>query len=461
MRWSIRWQLVVPLLVVWLGVLLLTAWVGVATARHAIRRQVELQLRNVARTLSQATYPLTPLVLAHVKDLSGADCCVVEDNGRSVSTLDEPLRASANIPIADGWENVMLGPTFMLNDTPYLASGLRWRPPGEGAGRVLYLFYPEKAWQEAFWGTLRPALWSAILGGLVSLGVTLLVAERLTRRLGDLDRRTRLIAEGDFSPMPLSGWHDELRDLGTSINTMAERLQHWQEVVRRSERFRLLGQVSGGLAHQIRNGMTGTRLAVQLHARQCALAPGDETLAVALRQLTLLEEKLGRFLHLGHEDGARLEPCSFTKVVDESIELLRPQARHAHVKLTWHSPTQEINVSGDAGQLGHVVVNVITNAMEAAGKDGEVNVVLAKHGASTTLTIEDTGPGPPEAVAARLFEPFVTSRPGGVGLGLAVARQVIEQHGGTIAWERRDGRTCFSIRLPLTSETPHAAHTDH
>src|SRR4051794_32154297 len=101
MRWSIRWQLVVPLLVVWLGVLLLTAWAGVATARHAIRRQIEGQLRNVAKTLSEASYRLPPAVLAQVKGLSGAEYHLVDEDGRTVSTLEGGLVQPADIPVAD------------------------------------------------------------------------------------------------------------------------------------------------------------------------------------------------------------------------------------------------------------------------------------------------------------------------------------------------------------------------
>jgi nitrogen-specific signal transduction histidine kinase len=71
---------------------------------------------------------------------------------------------------------------------------------------------------------------------------------------------------------------------------------------------------------------------------------------------------------------------------------------------------------------------------------------------SFVLLVEDSGPGPPAEVADRLFEPFVTSKPEGVGLGLAVARQVAEAHGGTIGWRREGDRTCFRIELPLEQE---------
>src|SRR5207253_1264295 len=110
-----------------------------------------------------------------------------------------------------------------------------------------------------------------------------------------------------------------------------------QEAVQSSERLRLLGQVSAGLAHQLRNSVTGAILAVQLHARDCT--SGDtEALDVALRQLALLESNLKRFLDLGQTQAPRLAPCSLTNVLSEAVSLLRPQCRHAHTELRWQPP---------------------------------------------------------------------------------------------------------------------------
>src|SRR6185436_14855659 len=101
----------------------------------------------------------------------------------------------------------------------------------------------------------------------------------------------------DFSPMLLPSLNDELLDLGRSVNEMAQRLAHFQETSRRTERLRLLGQVSGGLAHQLRNGVAGARLAVQLHAQDCPAGADHEALTVALRQLSLVEMHLKKFLN--------------------------------------------------------------------------------------------------------------------------------------------------------------------
>jgi signal transduction histidine kinase len=197
----------------------------------------------------------------------------------------------------------------------------------------------------------------------------------------------------------------------------------------------------------LRHGVAGARLAVQLHGRACGA--DAETLEVALRQLTLVEMQLKRFLDLGRALELRRERCALGKLVDEAVALLGPQCRHAHIELHYESAGDGPMLHGDPAQLGHLLLNVLTNAIDAAGPEGHVEVRLQRAEAErASVEVYDSGPGPPAEVAAKLFEPFVTGKREGVGLGLAVARQVAEAHGGTIGWRREDGRTCFRIELP-------------
>jgi signal transduction histidine kinase len=211
----------------------------------------------------------------------------------------------------------------------------------------------------------------------------------------------------------------------------------------------LLGQVSGGLAHQLRNGVAGARLAVQLHTQECSTPHEQESLTVALRQLSLVEMYLKKFLDLGKAIELQRQPCDLTKIVEGTAELLGPQCRHARIDLRLIPPGGSIAMVGDPEQLGHLFLNVIANAVEAAGPGGWVEVRWGDEaGKVSFVEICDSGPGPPPEVAARLFEPFVTGKREGVGLGLAVARQVAEAHCGTIQWRREANRTCFRIELP-------------
>jgi signal transduction histidine kinase len=449
MRWSIRYQLLVPLLTLLLGVVGISTWTALASAARA-RGQIETQVHDIVHTVNQSTYPLTEKVLHLMKGFSGADYLLADGDGHRWTTLPS---ADVVLPPPDGelpeGRAVRLDRRVTVGETAYLFSGVRLRQR-PNAGATLYIFYPESLYRDALWGAVRPSLILGAFGGLASVALALGVAQRLSRRVQELERRTRLIAAGDFSPMPLPGRNDELRDLGRSVNDMAQRLAQYRETVARTERLRLLGQVSGGLAHQLRNGVTGARLAVQLHVRECNGHADPEALAVALRQLALVEVHLKRFLDLGRNTEPRCEPCALTAVLDNAVALLRPQCRHAGIDLHWQPLAEGPTLAADAGQLGHLFVNVIGNAIEAAGPGGWVSVELsAERPRWASVTVADSGPGPSPEVAGRLFEPFVTGKPDGVGLGLAVARQVAEAHGGAIRWRREPNRTCFVIDLPL------------
>lgn len=458
MRWRIRGQLLLPLLLLLVGVLGVSVWMAFAAANHA-RQQIETRVREVAHIISEGKFPLAQHhVLLWVKQLSGADYLLVQQNGKRISTLEvEPERLLTAEEVSDDWRTLRLGPPFRAGNSAYLCSGIRLHR-GENSGDILYIFYPERLWRDALWEAIWPFL---ILGGSVgaaSLALAIGLGQGLSRRLGELERQTRRIAGGDFSPVPLPRRNDEIRDVAQSINEMAERLARFQESTQRSERLRLLGQVGGGLAHQLRNGLTGVRLAVQLFVRECAEHTDTSALEVALRQLTLLEANLKRFLDLGRDGEGRREACSLPALVNEAIELLAPQSRHAGIELSWQTLNKDEAggplIVGDAGRLGQLILNVLGNAVEAAGPGGVVEVRLNEEKRSVprqsliVLEVRDSGSGPKPDVADRMFEPFVTGKSEGVGLGLAVARQVAEAHGGSIHWSRQDGWTCFRIELP-------------
>jgi signal transduction histidine kinase len=456
MRWSIRNQLLVPLFLLLLGIAGISSWTALAAA-HRAWQQIETQVRNVARTFCEALFPLNEHVLRQIKGLSGAEYLLVRPDGGQITTLPAPeIPVPPADAVADSWENLSLGQELKVHERLYFCCGVRLLAPTAVTPGTLYILYPQALWRDALWDAVRPSLMLGGFVGLVAVALALGMTQRLSRRLRELGRRTRQIARGDFSPMPLAGRNDELRDLGQAVNDMAQRLAQLQDAAQRNERLRLLGQVSGGLAHQLRNGVTGAILAVQLHARECNNGADPEALDVALRQLALLESNLKRFLDLGREASAEREECSLVRLVDEAVALLRPQCKHAHVDLRWQPPPKTPTMTGDRVQLGHLLLNLLGNAIDAAGPGGWVEVQLhdaakVTNGESPRCAIDvsDSGPGPPAAIAGHLFEPLVTSKKGGIGLGLAVSRQVAEAHGGTLTWRREQDRTCFRIEVPL------------
>lgn len=455
MRLSIRYQLLLPLLTLMIGVVAMGVWTALASAGRA-RRQIEVQMEAVADTVGSVSFPRQQKILSLMKGLSGADLLLTDTQNQVLpDDKDLPMTTLPGVtelapPTSHSEGGHPLGRRVEVAGKVYFFRGVPLRHD-VGANQILYILYSEALWHDALWQAVRPALFLGILGGAISIVLTVAVTQRLTRRIQELERRTRLIAAGDFSPMPLPRRNDELRDLGRSVNEMAQRLAQLQETVGKTERLRLLGQVSGGLAHQLRNGVTGARLAVQLHERECPERPEAETLAVALRQLDLVEMHLKRFLDLGKAVELKRESCDLRLVVREAMTLLGPQCRHTGIDLRrGDQEDAELQVIGDSGQLGHLLVNVLTNAVEAAGPGGWVEVMSGTTADKKAFVeIIDSGPGPSKEVAERLFEPFVTGKPEGVGLGLAVARQVVEAHGGSLRWHRKPEGTCFRIELPL------------
>jgi signal transduction histidine kinase len=201
------------------------------------------------------------------------------------------------------------------------------------------------------------------------------------------------------------------------------------------------------LAHQLRNTATGAKLAIELY--MVGLGDrGSEELDVAVRQLKLMETNLRRFIDLGKPEAAANRTFELTALIHEAIDLRRPQADHAGTRLTMTIPGAAFEMVGDPDQIRDALLNLIGNAIEAAGASGEVDVEAAcPDGASVWIAIRDNGPGPPARIADRLFQPFITGKPEGIGLGLAVARHAIERHQGTLAWRREGERTVFVITL--------------
>jgi signal transduction histidine kinase len=244
---------------------------------------------------------------------------------------------------------------------------------------------------------------------------------------------------------------------------MADMLDRYEGHVRATERMRTLAVLGGGIAHQLRNSATGCQIALDLHAEQCPDARDRETLQVAKRQLRLMEEYLQRFLQLGKQPEEQAKQIvDLAALVDDTLPLVQPAARHARIDLQWICHDRPCRLTGNAPMLTQLVINLLTNAFEAAaqasaeiGRPARVTVDLRRSDDGfLRLGISDSGTGPSASVRQDLFEPFVSDRRQGIGLGLAVAHEIVEFHGGTIDFEHREGTTQFTVELPRQAAEP-------
>jgi signal transduction histidine kinase len=459
------------------GVMLATlAGVSLFNAFTSARRErwrIERDLREVAGTLADSNFPLTDGVLRQMRGLSGAEFVWCDRRGSVIasSTRDVPLPALPEQPQAAGRETLTLGDSIVIGDRRFFHAPLQLRRlTARGEPTILHVLYPEESYRQAW----RHAVYPPLVVGAAAIVLVVLfglaIASRVTRPMHRLQSQVEEIAQGSFRQVPVPRRDDEIADLSRSINRMAEMLARYEGEVRRSEQLRTLGQLGSGIGHQMRNAVTGCRLAIELHDRQCPMPGERESLDVARRQLELMEKYLKRFLSLGRTDARPHRRTDLVPVVDNVVSLVRPTARHMGVTLTWEPPDAPVAVQGDADAMEQLLVNLVLNAIEAASRTGPIGrgvlrsraehpetahgvvkeVVVSVTGSSDRVLLEvsDSGPGPAPEVRDRLFEPFVTEKPDGTGLGLWVVCEIAVSHGGEVRWERRDASTCFTVELP-------------
>ncbi len=463
MRFPLRFQLLFPLILVSLASLLAHALVYARIATRQTQNRIDTQLQGFARVLSESNFPLTPAVLGQMRHLSGAEFIISDFDGNvGLSTLDG---AGATISTDDRvtrFDQVTVSrPLELAGQHYHYASVELSTRPSRPQALVLHILFPRDdylaAWRSAFY----PPLW---VGGATVAAISLVVllfASRISRTARKLGSEIERLAGGDFRPLAPPALDDELRDLAINVNQTASRLADYEEQIRHTEQMRTLGLIGAGLAHEMRNAATGCRLAVDLHGSTCPIAREDESLDVARRQLQLMETRLQRFLSLGKSSATpQHQLIDLCELVETLLPLVEPMARHAHVELDWNPADVPSHVTGDPDGIGQGILNVVINAIEAAqqlpasnGHSPRVAISVRCDPAPRQAVIEvaDTGPGPPAEVSLALFEPFATTRPEGVGLGLAVAKETMVAHGGSIDWRRENQHTIFALRLPLST----------
>ena len=430
---SLRFRLLFPILLLLIADAVVTGWAAWDAAARA-EQQIDGQLRSVVRQLTEPpTYPLTLPVMHKMKELSGAEFVLTRRNGEADSTFDPPV---------PGFQPAV---EVTVHGQPFRVTWLILPDGHPNAGGVLSVCYPESLRRTAERAAVRPPL---ILGGAVAMTAALIAAlgSRVVNRIRQVQRHTRAIAGGVYQPAAAPVAKDELLDLTVSVNELCAKLSEYEHVLKQTERLRLLGQFSGGLAHQLRNAATGAKLAVQLYRSEHSAADG-EPLDVALRQLARIESTLQQFLSLGRPATPVCEPYDLIELLSSVIELHRPQSRHAAIELAWQ-PTGNWMSNGDRMLLGHLFGNLLGNALDAAGPGGRVEVVCRVGAERAVVDVIDSGPGPPADIADRLFAPFVTGKEQGVGLGLAVAKQAADAHAAQIDWFRRGYATVFRVTIP-------------
>ena len=451
---SLRFRMLVPFLAASLLAAALVAAGSLELGRRWAMAEVVERFRGIEATVRESNFPLTPPVLDSIGGLTSTELLALNNDERIVATT--VLISGEQFDLLSDQVATLRNDVALFNETKLVADGHRFlaygflRSPNnvssDRVASVVVLFDQDRidsASRRAAMLPLATGLSTVILMTVISV----LVSRRLVGRMIRLKSRVQRVAAGDFHAQVTDASTDEMGQLGTAVDSMARQLdQLWQQV-NRQQGEKLLHQIASGMAHQLRNTLTGSRMAMELHRRDCD-SDDTEEVAVAIRQLEIAEDYVGRLLKVRAGQGQAAKPASLMQCLADLESSHNSIAKHLRVNLKFEQTTDLNDYEvADGVAFTSAIANLVINAMQAADC---VSVYTTRAtGDVCEVSVKDNGAGVDATIADQVFEPFITSKPEGMGLGLPVVRRAAKELGGEVTWHREGGQTVFTFRCPI------------
>ncbi|MDI6746454.1 MAG: HAMP domain-containing sensor histidine kinase [Rhodocyclaceae bacterium] len=314
--------------------------------------------------------------------------------------------------------------------------------------------------------------------GLAVIGIGGLLARRVLRPLKEMERKMKEVASGHRAKLEMSSDEREFKSLTHAFNHVLHELEIHQRQLVHSEKLVALGTLLSGVAHELNNPLSNIATSTQILAEEAIGENAADEVATFRRELiTQIDEETWRARHIVRSllDYARdrefhHEALPLAPLVEDTLRLVRGQIP-ASITITVQIP-ETLAASCDRQRLQQVLLNLVRNAADAMPDGGEVRISArlthepcvaqpperlvfgqcTNEAEAVEIEVNDNGSGIASATLPRIFDPFFTTKEvgKGMGLGLFIVFEIIEEHGGCIAVESKDGRgTTFTIRLPL------------
>jgi len=243
------------------------------------------------------------------------------------------------------------------------------------------------------------------------------------------------------------------------VRKASARLEETQRQLFQSEKLAALGKLSAGIAHEIRNPLTSIKILIHsLVDEQATETSREKDLAVIEAEIERVNKIIKQFLDFARPRPPSLEPMEVKSILEETLALLVYEMEAQKISLERSYAPDIPLVPMDREQMKQVFLNLMLNAIQAMERGGHLRVAIRWRPAPSgdggrsvaEITVQDTGPGMEEDIQRKIFEPFFSTKEEGIGLGLPIARRIVEEHGGEVQVESRAGEgTTFTITLPF------------
>ncbi len=492
-----------------IGTLLLAVAGGIAAAGFAIRvvhREVATPFDQMSAALSElgkikrsVEETARAIGLASVRDAAidaragadGSDAAAAqrspsEETGRAIDAAASAAQAHVDALESSGWHRTRIGVSTWDNIRRRLdashESARAWARTGDESRRAearrgafelheliekteLRLLDDARS-AVGYTADLRTTLgwWLAAVSleaGLASVLAVVLLRRWVQTPVGALREAAARIASGDFTHRVRVETTDELGRLMAEVNHMAGMVDQYQREAVERERLAAIGQMVRRIVHNVRNPLAGIRGLAEVSRLDTAEGSEQrENLSLIVSTVDTFERWLSQLLETTRPMDlvpSRMEVAPWIAGIVKSHE---PGARAKGVRLELDTSEAPQEAVFDPRHMEHAIAAVVANAIDACPASGSVRVrvTAANPDGNFEILVEDDGPGVPESLRERIFEPHFTTKAHGTGIGLAIARQILRSHGGSITLDPPAGAGSgatgarFRLRLPRTTE---------
>ena len=326
---------------------------------------------------------------------------------------------------------------------------------------VLYLIKRE-VFEKAIVSLRYRILFAGLISLLVFLTIGFYISGRITRSMELLKQKSQRIADGEFEKIDMIPTRDEIGEAIRAFNKMIDDLKEKEENLKESqtklvqaEKMSAFGQLSAGIAHEVKNPLTSVMGYIQLARRIEKDEKVCDYLKIAESETMRCKQILDDLLKFARMDRHQKSDVDVRDILENTIKLINHQFMMKKIGLIYSAFNEPLMIIGNANQLQQVLLNILLNAMQSIERkgiqDGRVEIDSAIEGESVVVSVKDNGEGISQENIQKIFEPFFTTKAdsGGTGLGLSISYGIIKEHKGEIEVESRLGEgTEFRIVLP-------------
>lgn len=302
-------------------------------------------------------------------------------------------------------------------------------------------------------------------GAVAICGALLVVLTYMVQRpMVELQQKIAQLGSGDLTvAVSFSQRNDEIGDLGRNFNHMVEQLRESREEIERLHRTQMsraehlatLGELATGLAHEIRNPLAGIAGVIEIIGRDLpTTSPARAVVKDVRQEIARINHIVTDLLQTARPHPPTVRKSDLNTTVEHAVMLGRQQALAKSAEIILQKSPSLPEVEHDSDQIHQLLLNLLLNSLQAIDKDGKVSVTVKQQGTAAVVEVSDNGRGIAAESLPNIFRPFYTTKGDGTGLGLSLARRIIEDHHGRIDVTSAVGQgTTFSVVLPLHGAT--------